>query len=246
VRGGVAAVAIAPLLGGCLVLPETRTSEHIVSRHQTGQQFGPTKAMELEIRADGPMIRVRAISPRMCTNESYAIVDVTRSKGATLDAPPGSGADPLGLALIVSLVTLPVSALITAVVLATSSDTTTRERKVLKANVTHCPIYGANLRVTYAMPSGLVIEKVTDVYGGATEHVPPDEPESGVVVVRVGDVAGRSVTYIRDPEAAARKAIEDCQRNRREALLHAQTLTDIHARTRALQNLPRCDEPASD
>jgi hypothetical protein len=224
----VALIAVGAPCAGCFVVPKKSVTENVISTGVTRVKPGTAAALAVEVDARGAMIRARASAPRLCTQERYAIVDVTVGREAALEVTPGGS----GWELVASIITVPVSALITGIIVAATGDVTTRERKTLGVARRPCPVFGAKLPVTMVLPSGANVELVTDDYGGAWLNLPASEPAYGLVGVRVGDLPPRSIAYYRDDAA--------CRVARGELYTRAGQATSAAERAALLDGVPVC------
>ncbi len=191
------AIACIALLSGCFIVPKATTTEKIVARGTSSEQSRPAG---FELDAQGFEINVSTSAPQNCVRQRYVDLDVTRRKEAVLAAP---GLDDIGnggqygvlILLMGSIATLPISGIVTGIVVATSEDTTVRERRYVASKRVRCPVHAANVPVTFTWPSGAIVQLVTDPRGVATGHVPAAEVDTGVVTVRVADLPTKWIAY---------------------------------------------------
>jgi len=183
------------LLSGCLILPKTATTEKVVGR---GTHAPRPTAFELD--AQGFDINVVTSAPHSCARLRYVDVDITRGKEASFVGPDGDAIarnpDPRGLVLVgmISMATLPISGIVTAIVVGASDETTVRERRSVGSERVACDL-AAKVPVTFTWPSGTTKKVVTNARGIAIGHVPAAEVDSGVVTVRVADLPARTIRY---------------------------------------------------
>jgi hypothetical protein len=238
---------------GCFLVPKTKTSRHVIATERVDVPPAASPPLQVELATAGTTITVRAIAPRVCTSENWEIVDTTRSKrvGLFFFEPAGYGAEEalLIVGVILAPVTLTVSGLVTGIVVVSSDDTTTRERRKTATWQHDCPIVGAGLPVAMTLPSGASAELVTGSDGRAYLDLPAGEPEDGVVAVRVSGLAPRELRYCSTHACKAQQvaAVKQasraaCLKERSERMRAAQQVSDIKERQRQLTSLPVCPE----
>lgn len=197
------------LLGGCFIVPKTATTEKIVSRGSTAPR--PTS---FDLDAQGFDINVVTSARQSCARSRYVDVVVTRGKEAEFlgpDAKNLGNVGPYGVVFLLmgSMASLPISGIVTAIVVGTSKETTVHERRYVGNDPIACE-YAADVPVTFTWPSGTTVKLTTDLRGAVIGHVPAAEVDSGVVTVRVADLPPRSIRYSaaagRDPRWAHRLA----------------------------------------
>ncbi|HEY5950262.1 MAG TPA: hypothetical protein VIV40_32435, partial [Kofleriaceae bacterium] len=196
-------------------------------------------------------VTVRAVAPRVCTTETWELVDAkSETKADVWIANAGGKDDPLALAgVILAPITLAVSGVVTALVIASSGTTVKHERRKADVSSRDCSIVGAGLPVTLTMPSGATAELVTGSDGRAYFDVPADESDDGMIGVRVSGLAPRDVRYCRAGCPVERVVVKQeptgraaCLRRRSALMLAAQRVDDIKERTRQLTSLPVCPD----
>ncbi|HEY5926435.1 MAG TPA: hypothetical protein VIV11_32335 [Kofleriaceae bacterium] len=194
---------------GCVVLPTTKTKTRYAGTEQTALTYGKVKAVTLQTAASRKDVRVRATSTRECQRQILAVTELTKSKHAKLGVD-----DPRGrvLGVFFAPITIPISAIITGLVVATSDDSTTRVTTPVRTEAIECTSEAAGLALELEFPSGHVQRGKTDANGVLAVAIPRDEPYSGNVVVR-GDNVTAQVQYeqARPPITVARDAIEACR-----------------------------------
>jgi hypothetical protein len=245
---------------GCLIVPKTSTSERVIAKQRVDLAPTENPPLQLELASKGLRITMRAIAPRVCTSESWQVVETTKSKRAGLYMLDDSGWGNMDAALLVGLilapVTLTVSGMITAVTLAASDDQTTRERRKSFTWQYDCSSIGAGLAVALTLPSGAVTEVMTGSDGRAYFDVPFSEAEEGVVAVQLSGLAARELRYCRmgcppqivatragaAPKVGASTDRATCLKQRSDLMLRAQQVADLKERARQLMSLPVCVE----
>jgi hypothetical protein len=256
VRAGVIACVL--VSGGCFILPKTETTRQVVSTEQE-QAAEPAAAMRVELATTNRQIAVRAVATRTCRSETWQNIETRRETTASLEiADPGGGSSGYEAAvfLLLAPVTLAVSGIITAIIVASSDPKIKRERHKTFVSYRDCSIAGAGLPVTIALPSGVSVELVTGDDGRAYFDMPDFEAEDGVVEVAVGELSPQHVHYCPTcvwppvtvaakpvstlPPRNAREARQACLQQRSERMIAAQQVDDLQERTRLLQALPVC------
>lgn len=194
---------------GCLVLPATKTTSRSAGIERSEVTHGRIKATRLQTGSSRTDVRVRATSTRECHRQVFAVTEITKTKHAKLGVD-----DPRGRALGVVLapVTIPISALITGLVVASSDKDTTRITKPLRTETIECATDAAGLALELQFPSGHVYRGKTDASGVLIAAIPIDEPYVGTVSVRGAD-ATTEVHYEQavPPITVTRIAIETCR-----------------------------------
>lgn len=189
-RGVVLAFAV--LAGGCLILPRTNHRTETAYRHGP-TVAGPVGRIVLEVAARPGAVAVVARRARPCWHDVFADEQVTSRRRASLVVPLDDG-DGLMLSALFGVVTLPVSAVVTAIVIAGDDPVTTRRTRRVRTDERACPMASPDVEVVVVLPSGRRQTAVTDAAGAATVAIPPDEPPGGTLIVSAGDAAPVSVT----------------------------------------------------
>jgi hypothetical protein len=175
-----------PVLAGCVVVPKTVTRT-TTDREESAQMQGAEGPLQLTFAAAGRDLRVRALRPRTCRRDVIEVTTTTREREPDLEV-PDLGHDSSGygavLVLAFSVVTLPVSGLITAAVLHDDKPETTQQRYVVDQIERACPVRPAAIPVELVLPSGAVLVETTNSDGEVAFHVPDTEPTYGVVTAR--------------------------------------------------------------
>jgi hypothetical protein len=202
------------LLGtGCVILPATKTSVRNAGTEQGPLSYGRIKATTLQTASSRTDVRVRATSKRECQRPIFAIKEITKSKRAKLGVD-----DPRGRALgvIFSPVTIPISAIITGLVVASSDSETKRVPQLIRTETIDCATDASGLALELQFPSGQILHGKTDSHGVLIAAIPREEPYAGNVIVR-GEAATAELHYEQQvpPITATRNAVESCRAEHR-------------------------------
>jgi hypothetical protein len=192
---------VSALLSGCFVVPVARPETRVVVRpgHDTADIPGPAR-LDASVR-DGEL-RVVASRPRRCIRTSFVDTITTEELGADLVAPSTKDSKALAWFAWVSVITLPVSGLVTAVAIAADDP---RSTTLTETHVEGwpCPLAVAALPVRIELPSGTVVDAFTDRNGAVRLRLPAGEPPSGRIVVRAsGGRLAAVARYQARPRAA--------------------------------------------
>lgn len=210
----------------CVVLPTTKTTVRNAGTERSPLRYGPAKAIVLQTGSSHTDVRVRATSQRECQRTIYAVDEVTKSKHARFGVD-----DPRGrvLGFVLAPVTVPISAIITGLVVASSDDETTRVTKPLRTETVACTKAAAGLALDLQFPSGHVLRGKTDANGVLVAAIPVDEPYIGDVVVNTAN-GSVPVHYeqLVPPVTAARDAIETCRAQHNVASVTLKLAIDDH------------------
>jgi hypothetical protein len=200
---------LAVLGTGCVILPTTKTTTRNAGTEQSALAYGKITATTLQTASSRTDVRVRATNYRECQRQIFAVTEIKKSKHAKLGVD-----DPRGRALgiIFAPVTLPISAIITGIVVASADDETKRMQKPLRTETSACTTDAAGLSLDVQFPSGAIQRGRTDSHGVLVAAIPSDEPYAGNVIVRGAQVTAE-VHYEQavPPISAARNAVEACR-----------------------------------
>jgi hypothetical protein len=145
-----------------------------------------------------------------CTRPVYAIHAVTTTKHAKL----GGARDPRALAFgaILAPITIPVSALVTGVIIATDRGVTSHTTEHSATKQFACQRAAHGVVVTMALPSGARVQRTADADGRVDLEIPDAEPTEGVVHVSASGAAEQRLAYAvpRPPLGIARDAVTAC------------------------------------
>jgi hypothetical protein len=200
------------LASGCVVLPTTKTTTRNAGTEQSAVTHGRIKSVALRTASSRTDVSVHATHQRECHRQVFAVTEVTKGKAARFGVD-----DPRGrvLGIFVAPLTIPISAIITGLVVASSDDEVSRVTTPLRTETTSCTTDAANVALELQFPSGNIYRGKTDAKGALVAEIPPDEPYVGNVVVR-GAETSTEVHYEQmvPPVTAARDAVESCHAGR--------------------------------
>jgi hypothetical protein len=183
---------------GCLVVPKTIDTPSVVGVEREDIVPQRRTAMGVELSSVGGMILVRALSPRVCTRETWHVLDIKHEKTADLEIVPVGGGSPGDfIVLLFAPVTLAVSGLVTGIIVASSDTTYSRDRKQVASTPYECPVPHGSVAVSLTLASGAMVELVTDAHGEARFEVPREDADAGDILVGVGGSPPRVVHYCR-------------------------------------------------
>ncbi len=138
----------------------------------------------------------------------FAVTEITKSKGARFGVD-----DPRlrVLGIIPSVLTIPVSAIITGFIVAAADDETSRVTTPLRTETTACTTEAASYALELTFPSGHVYRGKTGDSGVLVASIPEDEPYVGDVTI-AGAHAATQVHYEQAPPpvTAVRDALAGC------------------------------------
>ena len=196
-------IVLLALCSGCLVVPTSTTTARVVDSGVTDEP-GPRGKLGLEVSRVGRTVVVKLQEPRTCFAQSYDIVETTESTTGRIagadgpNLPSGSGEGALiGLALVgaFEIVALPVSGIITGVVVASSSDRKTQERHVTGVRKHACPVPAVHAAIGLEIPGGEILTRETDERGVAMFELPIEAPLTGFVTARAEQVTPVTIRY---------------------------------------------------
>ena len=203
-----AALLLATTTTGCLVVTRTTTTTTKVGS-ENGEAV-PTKLDHLTLAASATehTLTVHAVASGTCSRDVTNVFEVRASKHLAM----GGAEDPRAkvFGLLLSPVTIPVTAITSSVALL-GGDTVTTVKKVDHKEVTACTRPADNVPLAVELPSGNKDLTHTDHDGSLLYAIPLVEPYDGTITVRSGAVA-RDVEYHQAKPAyvAARAALETC------------------------------------
>lgn len=113
--------------------------------------------------------------------------------------------------LLISPVAIPLSALITGLIVVTSSTRIERHEKIEQSTKFACNAPASHVPVELALPSGASVSRITDDKGELAFEIPDTEPYSGTVTSRASG-AIQQVRYARPMPAMSelRDAVMSC------------------------------------
>lgn len=217
--------AVAFLLSGCVIVPSTKTTIKDAGTEQSQPILGTVKATVIEARASTDTIHIRATRKRECERQVQAVRMVTTSKHAKL----GGVQDPRGriFGLLLSPVTIPISAAITGLVLAGAEDKTERATTVISSTKYECVDVAAGTEVRIVLPSGRTVDRTADDKGEIAFAIPDTEPYAGAIGIYANQTTTK-VAYARPMPAvtAAREAMKACATQHKQAGLVVKVAVD--------------------
>ncbi len=188
---------------GCLVVPKTTTTHSVVGTEHRDHP-GPAGAVAIAVRSANADVSVRVVQQRTCQRE---VVELGRDRTATSAdlAMPDCSGDARGCVAIALLapVTVTISGIITAIVVAASHDEVTATERVVRRERVDCPVPLANEVVEVALPSGARVAGTTDASGSLELAIPDGEPDAGWVIARARGIASWPRIYVRSAAPGA-------------------------------------------
>ena len=205
-----ALVFAAGMLGGCLIVPSTKSTSRSLGQEQAPARQGATIATMLSTAATGGSIVVTATQRKQCETDTVAITEVTTTRRLR----SGGASDPRGRALgvLIAPVTLPVSFLISGLVVGVSGSRTERKTQVVSTDRFICTTVAPNVPVRLLLPSGATVDGTTDASGKLALALPPGEPYRGTVVASAPNVTPAEASYAlpTPPLRAVRDTVMAC------------------------------------
>jgi len=192
---------------GCAVVPTTRSSVRRIGTESAIVEPADSKLALATTYKDGELA-VRATRHGTCKRQQIAIDEHRAARHATFHTPkdPRVGI----LAFILAPLTIPTSAVYTAVAVH-SSGTRRIEKHVIASKPFSCTTPSASLAVELSLPSGRRLERTTDAAGERTVEVLLKEPYRGKVTIVAGG-QNATIDYARPMPAvtALREAVRTC------------------------------------
>lgn len=169
------------LASGCFVVPKTTTTTREVGTEEGAVSHGAPQAIALRAELRDSIVHIAATARRACARPIYAVVETKREKHARYR--PNEDARAALPALIAAPITIPFSALGTAIALLADGDgTTTRAYRLVRTERFACTT-PAEVSVAVRLPSGAAITERTDGDGVARVRIPRTEPYQGTITV---------------------------------------------------------------
>ena len=182
---------VVAMLGGCAVVaPVTKQTEVLVGDvriAETNESSGP---LQVRIAMSNATATVTALWPRKCSRVHTRTARITESKHMKVEH-SGWGFGPMPTA---GLIVFAVSAVVTAAHVVLSPSTTTFEDRVVSGKSYSCWVGAHGIGVQLTLPSGAVLDGVTNDRASIAFTIPDIEP-SGALVARVGTAVSPSVLY---------------------------------------------------
>lgn len=194
---------------GCFVVPQTSTTSRQAGTVTSDLRFGVARSLALTTVVERGTISVHAIRTRDCTRDVYRVTEVTETKHLRL----GGVEDPRGrvFGAMLAPVTLPVSLLISGLIVAADDGATRRVQKLERVAASSCTQPAERLRVTVELASGQRFERITDERGTITFRIPDGEPYRGMIVARAETQSVELMYKRRMPAVTAvREAVTSC------------------------------------
>ena len=197
-------------LTGCLIMPATKSTSRSLGLTESNVVEGPPLALVLAAQATSASVGLRATMKRECQRQVLAVTEVTTSKHART----GGASDPRGkvFGLLLAPLTVPISAMITGVVVAAHGDETTKHTKLVGTKRFECTTVAAKVPVQLTLASGITVERTTDGDGQLAFLIPMTEPYSGTVTISADKAQPTQIKYQRPMPSvtAVREAIMTC------------------------------------
>ncbi len=198
------------LCGGCLVVPAKKTMSRPAGEQLGAETFATARSVELTARNEEASVFVHAIRHGECTRPVFAVTEITSERKATFRGVE----DPRGalFAFVLAPVTLPVSAIVTGLMLAGDDAVTTKQTRPIGTKRYACSEEAEHLAVQLTLPSGAVVYGTTDERGDVRIVVPTSEPYSGSVTVAAQGAESTQLAYAlpRPAVMTARDAVQEC------------------------------------
>lgn len=206
-----AAAFVAGLLdGGCLIVPSTKTTSKPLGIETGNVVKGPAIEVSLKTAAIADEITVTATRRQRCTRDLLAVSSVTTTRGAR----SGGARDPRArvFGVLLAPLTIPVSAIYTGLVVATSGRDTQRVTKLVRNETFECTSVAAELAVRLTLPSGAYVDGKTDADGKLALALPVTEPYRGTVIATAALAKPARVDYAQPvpPLRAVRDVVTAC------------------------------------
>ena len=162
------------MCAGCIVVPTMKTTTNVVHSTSTST-VDPDESFELEAKLHAARLAGVTWWNRDCRREVVDVVDVTRKRGPKLVNVDETGDPRNSLAdLLLAPATLVTSGIVTAIVIAVSHKTTSRQTQISEHRAA-CPYAAANVAVAVTMPSGTTLDAVTNAGGQFVVNIPRTE-----------------------------------------------------------------------
>lgn len=205
-----ALLLVSLLCGGCLIVPAKKSTSKAAGHEYGARKFVAARSIELTARANENAVLVHAIRQGECMREVRAVTETTTEKKAKL----GGANDPRAaiFGLLLAPVTIPASALVTGLILASDTPVKTTTTRPLGTQRFACSEEAEHLAVQATLASGAVLYGVTDSRGDARIEIPATEPYSGSVTVAAQGAEPQQVAYSlpRPALVVAREAVQEC------------------------------------
>lgn len=198
------------LCGGCLIVPATKTTRQQIETTRGAATFVQAREVTLEAGLDERTVRVRAKRIGECTRPVIAVIDVTTRKRARL----GGAEDPRARAfgMLVAPVTIPLSLLVTGMIVAADRPETSRETRPIGTERFACSLEADRLAISLTLPSGAVVRRSTGRDGIVELDIPDGEPYEGTIAIAAPSAPTTQLAYkVAKPAiTSARDAVLTC------------------------------------
>lgn len=208
------AVLLACLLsGGCLIVPANKSTTRALDNEFGDPAFVASGEVSLTAASKRKHIVVTANRSGQCTRPVFAHSEVTTTKRMKL----GGASDPRAMIFgaIVAPITIPVSFLISGLVVANASPETKEESKPIGTQTYACTLVAGQLPVQMTLPSGAIVRGTTDLSGSAVLEVPATEQFVGSATIAAAGAKDAIVQYSlpRPPFVVAREVVTECAKS---------------------------------
>jgi len=199
-------LVVIAMLGACAVVPVTKQSTVVGAPRLAAETRTPTGPMKVDIAAGSSTAVVTVSWSRTCSryyiqtvaHREWKGADVRGFRGGNVSGGNGGGNAALGLLAIIPAAFV-VSAIVTGVIVAADrGGTTSFEEQSAGVKTWACPEGASGVAVQLVLPSGAVLEGVTNQRSLVVFQIPADEP-SGELVARVGSAVSTPVLHAASP-----------------------------------------------
>jgi hypothetical protein len=198
------------LLTGCLIVPSSQTTTRRIGTENGIATFAKAREVTMSTQVSGTMLYVQAKRIGECTQPIIAISEISTTKHARL----GGASDPRARAFgfLLAPITIPVSAIITGLAVASDTGHTERVSKPVATKRFACSLEANQLTVAVTMPSGAIVKQTTPRDGHLAIEIPDTEPYQGEITVSAPSAPSQKLAYTLPKPAvtAARDGILAC------------------------------------
>ncbi len=199
---------LASLSPGCLIVPTTKTTTTDLGK-EIDIVHVADHDLEILGEANGGTITLQARRKRDCERRHLAVSRIVKTRHAKV----GGTSDVRGkiFGALLAPVTIPVSAVVTGLVLAAGQPDAKRVTKIESVEKFSCTEVAADLPVRITLASGATRDLRTTAAGTLAFAIPDDEPYASTVIASAESVSA-SVEYQRPlaPVSAVREATRTC------------------------------------
>jgi len=197
-----AAALVALASTGCLLVPTREITSHAVAT-RNGPARVEVGAIALHASLEGDSVRVQVVQERSCLHEVYVQMEDKSELASKLVAPglgdvgschlEGSRCVFLLIVYAVgSLITLPVSTVVTVITVGVSEPQITRRWVHEATERTACPVAVPDRSVQLWLPSRVVANGITDATGTWSFAIPGNELD-GLVTARIAGAPPQTI-----------------------------------------------------